>query len=201
MSGILDGLMQELGGGGLEAIAGKLGVNSGQAQTALQSALPMLLGALANNSANPEGAQALHAALQQHATAAPVQQQVQQATQNPGANTEGAAILGHILGQKQDAATQGISHISGLDAGSAGALMGMLAPVVMGYLGRHAQQANLDPGQLASSLGQQASAIQNSGGAAGSLIDAVLGHSGSGKLDLSGLLSAGANILGSLTKR
>jgi hypothetical protein len=201
MSGILDGLMQELGSGGIDAIASKLGVDSGQAESALQSALPMIVGALAHNATDPQGADALHNALQQHASPGSVQQQIQQATENPGANEEGSAILNHNYGHRQEVATQGVSQVSGLDLGNAGALLSMLAPLVMGYLGRHVAQNGMDSGQLSNVLGQQASSIQNGGGIAGSLINAVLGHSGSGGLDMSSILSAGSSILGAFNKR
>lgn len=197
--GILDGLMQELGAGGLGAIAGKLGVDQNQAQGALQSALPLIVGALARNTANPEGAQSLQNALQQHANTGSVRDQVQQVTSQAGTSSDASAILGHIFGNKQDVVAQGVAQTSEVDSNQAGALIGMLAPLVMGYLGRQAQQNNLDANQISSTLGQQAQEAESSSGIGG-LVTAVLDKDGDGGLDLSDLISAGSGLLGAFRK-
>lgn len=202
MSGLLDGLMQELGSDGVNAIASKLGVDPSQAQSALQGALPMIVGALANNTSQAGGADALHNALQQHTQAGDALQQLRNSVGNPDAAADGNAILGHIFGQNQGAVAQGVSHVSGIDASKIGPLLSMLAPLVMGYLGRQMSQGGMNAGQVSNSLGQEASSIQSGGGIAGSLINAVLGggqKSGDG-LDLSNILSAGASILGAFGK-
>lgn len=203
MSGLLDGLMQELGSDGVNAIASKLGVNPSQAQSALQGALPMILGGLANNTSTDAGANALHNALQQHAAGGNALQQLQNSVGSPAAEADGNAILGHIFGNNQGAVAQGVSHVSGIDASKIGPLLSMLAPLVLGYLGRQASQGGMSAGQVSNSLGQQATEIQNGGGMAGSLINAVLGggQKSGGGLDLSNILSAGASILGAFGKR
>ncbi|HET8897605.1 MAG TPA: DUF937 domain-containing protein [Rhodanobacteraceae bacterium] len=200
MSGILDGLVNELGSDGISAIASKLGMDSSQTQSAIAGALPMIIGAMAHNASNPSGADALHNAVNQHASSGSILEQI---TQSVGASADGDAILGHIFGNRQQAATQGVSQTSGLNAGNAGALLSMLAPLVMNYLGRHASQNNMSSGQLSNSLGQQASQIQQDGGLGGSLLNAVLGSAdkqGDG-LDLGDILSAGSSILGAFNKR
>lgn len=64
-----------------------------------------------------------------------------------GASTkaaDGSGILEHILGRrKQDTAEQ-IGQSSGIGAGNALKLMGMLAPIVMGMLGKTKQKGNLN---------------------------------------------------------
>ena len=66
MAGLLDGLMEQLGGDRLGDIAGALGGDSGATQAAITSALPALLGGLANNTSNSDGATALRSALDDH---------------------------------------------------------------------------------------------------------------------------------------
>lgn len=199
MSGLLDGLMQELGSNGVGAIAGKLGMDSAQAEQAIQAALPMIVGAMSRNSNDPQGAQNLHNALQQHANDSPIQQKLQQVTQQAEPDSDAAAILGHIFGSRQDAAAQGISHASGMDSGNAINLMGMLAPLIMTYLGKQAQQNNMDPNQISNALGHQASAMQSGG--IGSLVNAVLDHDGDGSPDLTSILSVGSSILGAFGRK
>jgi len=51
---------------------------------------------------------------------------------------------------------------SGLNAGSAGSLLAMLAPLVMGALGRIQRQSGLDSGGLANMLGNERSRLEQS---------------------------------------
>lgn len=153
MSGLFDGLMQELGSSGVSAIAGKLGMDSSQAEQAIQSALPMIVSALSRNSNDPQGAQNLRNALQQHANDASVQQTVQQVTQQAEPDSDAQAMLGHIFGSKQSAAGQGVSHAGGINAGNAMNLMGMLAPLNMGYVAKQSQQTIWMPVTSAASWG------------------------------------------------
>lgn len=199
MSGLLDGMMQELGNEGVGAIASKLGMNSGQAEQAIQAALPMIVGAMSRNSNDPQGAASLHQALQQHANDAPVQQKLQQVTQQAEPDSDAAGILGHIFGSRQTAAAQGVSHASGIDSGNAINLMGMLAPLVMSYLGKQVQQNNMDAGSVSSALGQQANTMTSGG--IGSIVNAVLDHDGDGSPDLSSILSVGSSILGAFGRK
>ena len=199
MSDILDGLMRDLGSDGVSAMASKLGMNSSQVQQAMLSALPLIVAAMSRNSNDPRGAQNLHNALQQHANDGTIQQQLQQITRQAAPDTDAAAILGHIFGKKQNAVVQGVSRSTGVDSGNAMNLMGMLAPLVMAYLGRQMQQKKMNASQVSNSLGQQATAMQ--GGGIGSLINAVLDHDGDGSTDLSAILSAGSGILGAFNRK
>lgn len=197
MANILEGLMQEIGPGGLEAIAGKLGVGSGQAQGALQSALPLIVGALARNTNTPDGAQSLQNAVQQHAGGNPLDQ-LSQAVGQSGVSGDSSAILGHIFGSRGDVAAEGVAQTSELDSNQAGSLLGMLAPLVLGYLGRKSGQEQLGAGGLASALGQEAQTMEQDSGIGG-LLGAVLDRDGGG-LGLSDLMSAGSSIFGAFRK-
>ena len=64
----------------------------------------------------------------------------------------GMGILNHLLGNKQGGIANMISQMSGLDQNSAGSLMTMLAPIVMGALGKQRRQNNLDADGIRSLL-------------------------------------------------
>lgn len=66
MASILDMVQQQLGGQGINQISQQIGADPGATQSAIQMALPMLVGGLAQNAAQPGGADALHAALDAH---------------------------------------------------------------------------------------------------------------------------------------
>ena len=67
MTSLTQGLAAQLSGAPVQQIAQQLGIPPEQAQSAVSAALPLLMGALGRNASQPQGAQALHAALQDHA--------------------------------------------------------------------------------------------------------------------------------------
>jgi hypothetical protein len=114
--------------------------------------------------------------------------------------TNGAAILGHVLGGRQGRVEQGVAQAAGIDSSQAAQLMAMLAPMVMAALGRMTQGNNLDPGGLASALGQEgrrAGVAAGQGGVLGSLLDS----DGDGDVDAADLLKHGSSIFGAFMKR
>ncbi|HET7456767.1 MAG TPA: DUF937 domain-containing protein [Gemmatimonadaceae bacterium] len=66
MASILDMVQQQLGGGAINQISQQIGADPGTTQSAVQMALPMILGGLAHNATQPGGAEALHTALDDH---------------------------------------------------------------------------------------------------------------------------------------
>jgi hypothetical protein len=66
MASILDMVQQQIGGTGINQISQQIGADPAATQSAIQMALPMLLGGMAQNTTQPGGADALHAALDDH---------------------------------------------------------------------------------------------------------------------------------------
>lgn len=203
MSGLIDTVMSNLGDAQIAAIAGQLGTDPSRARAAIENALPLIVGGMAKNASNSQGAEALHNALGDHAGAdiSSILGSVLAGGGGSGSSGIGGAILGHIFGNNQTAANQGLGQTTGLGTQNAGQLLAILAPIVMGILANHAQNQNLNSGGLGSMLGQESQQIQQQGGLAGGLLNAVLGHSGGGNLDLSGLLKSAGGLLGAFTKR
>jgi hypothetical protein len=177
MSGLLDGLMGQLGGPALQQISKQLGTDDATAQNAIGAALPMLLGALAKNASSADGAAALATALQAKHDGS-ILDDVAGALGNPQTGAAGAGILAHVLGGKQQVAAQGIAQAAGIDASKAGALLSMLAPLVLGQLGKAQRGGGLDAGGLAAMLGQERAGL---GGQAGGLL-ALLDRDGDGNV-------------------
>lgn len=167
MFSLQDLLGQQQGNDATNQISQTLGANPTVTQTAIQMALPMILGSLAKNAAQPEGAQDLSNALQEKHDGGILDNLSNYlgggAANNTPANDDSIGILGHIFGQKQGAAAQQVSKGSGLDIGQAAQLLITLAPLVMAYLGRQKQQQGLDAGGLSNLLGQQQQQMQSSG--------------------------------------
>ena len=144
---LLDQLMQSLGPNALQQISQQLNTDPQTTGSAVNAALPVLLGALAGNAASSGGATALNNALSQHDGSAldDVAGSVQQ-----GQSGLGDRILSHVLGNRQPAVATGIGNATGLDAGKVASLLAMLAPLVMGALGKAQRNKGLDAGGLAS---------------------------------------------------
>ncbi len=153
MSQLMDSISQSLGGDTLKQIGGQLGTNEATTQAGITAALPMLLAGLARNSASPEGASALHGALSKDHDGSILDNLsgfLGNAQSGPG-----AGILGHLLGERQPVAQEAVAKTSGLDLQRSGQLLVILAPIVMGMIGRARQQKGLDASGLAGMLGRE----------------------------------------------
>lgn len=172
MDAISQIITQQLAGSASRQIATRLGISEGTAQMAVQIAVPLILAGLARNAARPEGAQALHQAVANDHDGSILDNLMGYLGNPEGAN--GAGILGHVLGGQRGAIENNLAQDTGLDQGSAGSLMELVAPVVMGAVGRTQQQSGLDSSGLAQYLGeqqQQQAAAPGMMGMLGSLLD------------------------------
>lgn len=171
MSGLLDGLMQHLDSRTMQQVGTELGTDPAATQSAVSTAMPVLLAALARNASSPTGANALAGALDRdHASAGLGDIASMLGGAQGGA---GQKILGHILGGGQPAVAQSLGAATGLDSGRTMKLLVMLAPVVLAYLARQKQEKGLDAGGLGSMLGTERDRLQaqaQGGGALGGLM-------------------------------
>ena len=160
MSSLTDMLLGQLSEGGISQISQQIGADESSTGSALSMVMPLLVSALANNSAKPEGAQALHQALANDHDGS-ILGDLSGFLGNPQA-ANGAGILGHVLGNQQPAVAQGIAQNSGLNSNQIGQLLQIAAPLIMGSLGQQQQSQGLNPSGLAALLGTQQQAAQQS---------------------------------------
>ncbi|MFT4664281.1 MAG: hypothetical protein ACI8YQ_001670 [Polaribacter sp.] len=182
MANLMDLLQGQLSEGLIDQLSQQLGGTDKKAtQVAAQGAISTLMSALSKNAQSTDGASALASALDNDhdggildnlgallGQAAAPQEPAMPAALN------GAGILKHVLGGKQSNAIDMIAKMSGLGGNETGNLMTMLAPMVMGMLGRQKKQDGLDAGGIAqflmNSVGS-ASAKQEEMGLIGKLLD------------------------------
>lgn len=169
LTDFLKGQMQQsLSPGMVEQMSRQLGTSPEQTSQAASSAMSVLLSSLARNAATPDGAQSLNNALEkdQHGSildmlggalggamtsSAPASGGLGDlggllTGMLGGGNSRaanGSGILEHILGRRQLDTAEQIGQSSGIGSGNALKLMAMLAPIVMGMLGKTKQQGNL----------------------------------------------------------
>ncbi len=179
MSGIMDLLGAALNQNTIGQMAGQIGANEGQVQDAIGMALPALLQGLQRNAANPQGAQALNTALQSHSGSIldDLAGFLGNAAQGPG-----AGILGHVLGGQQPAVQQGIGQAVGLNSSQIGGLLEMLAPMVMGALGKTTSQQGIGAGGLGNILGQVTGQMQQQQPQAFNLVNMLLDQNHDGNV-------------------
>ena len=193
-------LFQQLQGAPLQQMSQQLGAGQMQTSSAISAALPLLLGALGKNTAQPQGAEALFGALQKdHAglDLGSVLGAVLGGGSAPSRQTDGTAILGHIFGGSQPRAEASLGEATGLGGDKAGMLMKILAPIVLSFLAqRFMGQGNANATGLSQVLGQEREVARQQGGLGGGLLGAVLDQDGDGQLGLGDLLKIGGGMLG-----
>lgn len=190
---LTDELADELQGGALERISGRLGLPQPQAATAIRAALPLLLGALGRNASQPHGAQALFDALQSDHAGTDLGSVLGAAL---GGGGQGEQILAHVFGSRQARAEDALGTATGLGGARAGQLLRVLAPLVLAYLARRlsSQQGAASPAVLGDVLGQEQARVvhdRRSG-----LLEAVFDRDGDGQLGVDDLVDIGRGLLG-----
>ncbi len=199
MSSLFEALSQQLGGDTLRQMAGQLGTDERTAGAAMSAALPLLLGALGRNSASPEGASALFNAVSKDHDGS-ILDDLAGHLRDPQAGP-GDGILRHVLGGKRNAVEAGVSKATGMPSESVGRMLVMLAPVVMGALGKAQRQQGMNARGLAGLLGQEHKALGRTAGPQMGALSRLLDADGDGDLDLGDLASHGAGLLSGLFKR
>ena len=147
MAGILDLLNSDIGKTLINGTSQQLGQDKAKTTSALNAALPLLLGAMKNNAKTPEGATGLLSALGNEKHGGGILDNLGDIL---GGNSidedvlqDGAGILGHVFQGKEQNIANAVGKSSGLDAGSAMNTLKVAAPVLMGLLGKESRQQNV----------------------------------------------------------
>ena len=137
-SAILETLTRQLDPQMVQQMSKALGASPAATSSAISTALPALLGGLSGNVRNPQGAASLERALDDHDGS--ILDNLGGLLGGGAAGGMGGAILGHIFGNRQSTVEQGVGKSSGLSPQQVAQLLAMLAPIVMGVLGRMKKQ-------------------------------------------------------------
>lgn len=195
MTTLMDTLVDQLDDQTLHAISAKLGTDERSVEQAVSTALPLLLGALGRNAADTQGRQQLTEALRRDHDGSMLDN-VGAVLARPEMLGLGSAILGHVLGRRQQNAVEGISRTSGLSSSQTTQLLALLAPLVMGSLGKVRKEQDLDGDGVADLLQQERRAADaNLGG-----LSRILDMDGDGSIQ-DDMLSLGNRVLGGFLNR
>ncbi len=195
MPTLLESLTNQIDDRTIRQISGQLGIEPSKTEQAVAAALPMLLGALERNAATPERAQMLSDTLTREHDGSVLERQ-EEVLAEPATMEYGLQMINDLLGRKRQNVQTGVSQISGLDANMTSQLLALLAPLVLGVLGKRQQDQNLDAEGLASLLDQERSTTDASLGSLTMLLDS----DGDGDVT-DDMLAQGSNLLGNLFGR
>jgi hypothetical protein len=195
MASTLEELRAALSGDTVSEISTRIGADPTKTKTAIDQALPVLLGALGKEAADPDRRHGLRKAIEEDHDGSLVDDLGSYLRGEKGGRAaNGSGILEHILGDQQQPAAMALSSKSGLDLGTIMSLLPMLAPIVMGMLGKKQRAGSLSFDNLAEALGGETKAAADESPDIGDLLGSVLGGGQS-----SGKSSGGiGDILGSI---
>ncbi|MEL6897577.1 MAG: DUF937 domain-containing protein, partial [Planctomycetota bacterium] len=170
------------------------------------AALPTLLGAVSRNAETEDGQAQLHQSLADApdpdaggqgflGTITGMLGGVDDAEQptNNLLGGLGESMLGNILGSRQSRVETGISKASGLSGGQTSSLLKMLAPLVMGTLGKRQRESNMSSGDLGGLLRREQEHPETAENS--SFIGRMLDQDGDGDFDMMDVMKFGASRL------
>jgi hypothetical protein len=195
-SDLLGSLMEQLGGGGVSEIGRSLGLSGGDVTNVLSGAVPAIMAGLTRNSSSSDGAAGLLGALDRDHDGS-ILDDVAGFLAGSGSLAGGAGILGHVLGGRQANVESAVSKSSGVDLASVAKIMAMVAPLIMGALGKAKRQQGFDASGLAAALGQQERAARQVSPSAVDMFSRMLDSDGDGD-PMDDLVKMGSGLLGGL---
>ena len=193
----------------------KFGISKSQMIALAAVAAPLIISYLRNKSQDANEAEALNNALDRDHDGSILD--------NPSSalerEQEGGSILDHIFGGQKATVENQLSQNTGISMDKIGPILAMLAPIIMGYIGKEKQANGVNAGGLGDLLGgilggaqQQAQqnndplssilgsvlggATQQSGGGLGDLLGSVLGGATQQQQQQGGLGGLLGSILG-----
>jgi hypothetical protein len=153
----------------VNSVSGKTGLSSKQIQRLVMLALPILIKYMTKNASSGDGALSLLGALSQHKNNNSMDLQLKDADED-----DGAKIIHHILGRKENAVTQDLSAQTGLGTDQVQQVLSILAPGLMSGVSNAAEanaaQANAAQMAAAQKPANPLASLLTGGGIFGSLL-------------------------------
>lgn len=173
---LIDLLTGNTGNQVAEQAENKFGISKNQIIALLAVATPLVISYLRNKSQDNKEAEALNNALDKDHDGSILND----TSQLEARQSEGGSILSHVFGSEKGNVENQLSQNTGISIDKIGPILAMLAPVIMGYIGKEKQQNNVGAGGLGDLLdgilgGAQNQAQQQQSSPLNDILGSVLG--------------------------
>ena len=204
MASILDILNTRAGEALIDSASQKTSEKKEDVIAALGMALPLLLGAMKNNSRSSEGAASLNEALSQDKHDGGLFNHLNELDPDRLQN-EGGKIINNILGDNQENISSSLSSISNIKPENLSAILKMAAPILLSILGSQKRKDNVGVNGLDDLLGN---VLGTNSKHDKSFLETILDRDGDGNIidDIGGMIlggnrtgKTGGSILGGFT--
>lgn len=191
----IQALLGLLNGNELGDLASTLNIKDDEAKKGLSEAIPSILSALSKNTSTAEGAESLDKALAKYDGS--VLNNIAGYLANPNLS-EGAGILNHIFGNNIQDIVSKISKASEINLEGSTKLLQIIAPLVMGTLGKIKKETNVEAGALNGLINMAMLAMSPQNGEGGGLMSILGGVLDSDKdgNPTNNLLNLAGNLFG-----
>lgn len=146
MNDLFSVLAKQVGGDFVKQVSAKVGADESKTKSMIDLALPLITKSLAKNAASEKGAESLGKALDKKHDGS-VLNSLGSLISNPEAG-EGAGILKHLLGAKTANAEKVMAEKAGVKPEQSSQILKILAPMVLGQLGKAKKSGGLDLSQI-----------------------------------------------------
>jgi len=167
---LFDELLGKLSPSAVSQIGNQAGTSPAQTSNAISAALPLLLGAIANNAARPGGAEALSQAIDRDGHGNEDVETTLERQLTGGSAPGSDRMVDHMLGQRRGSIEQALAAKTGASQDNITQILQTLGPLVLGAIGKQKQGQGFNPADLAGYLGQQKSAAKYKSGDMGSYL-------------------------------
>ena len=144
MSSLVDLITRSISNQNLAAIGQQIGASPQQTQSAIDEALPVLVGSLARQEKTGTSGWNLLTTFLDKNHDGSIMDDLMQMAMGGQSSAQGNAAVSQLLGKQQSLVTEQVAHNSGLDPATIARLLPLLAPMVIGALGKVQKEQSLD---------------------------------------------------------
>jgi len=186
MDDVMSQVLAAMKKSGMNKVKKKVGGKEQAVEKGVEAVLPVLLGGLMTNTKNHKGLKSLTEALKKDHDGSVLEQ----LTTNKTLYKDGEGILGHVFGDKQKTVEKMLAKKEGINIEMVSRLMKLVAPLVMGALGKKVLEDGLDADGVLDVLKSQKSKVKKKQSGWMKLAGAVLDKDKDGSVidDLVGML-------------
>jgi|688.fasta_scaffold394091_2 hypothetical protein len=195
MSTLLDLIKSQLTPENIQSMAGSIGANPQQTNSAITQLLPVLVGAVSQQANTNTGLSFLTMLLDKNKDGSVVDDILRMVMGgDTNATSQGELAINALLGSKTTDVQNQVAQSSGIDVAAIAKLLPMLAPLVMGALAKAQASQNLSPQGLQAFLEKESTSAAATSPESQSLISSLLDSNKDGSV-VDDVLRLGAKLM------